>query len=377
MGKSASTEDERYTMEIEKEESTHGRRTIDDVQILHDIYRFRALTPQQLRVLHFQGRKSYVYRKMQFLRKGGMVESKPLVRGGKKVESAYYITQKGIETLVRHEKVQEPRRWDRNLPDWRRIEDILDENELYVQLQGSGAEILEKRELKDALRMHRTSYVAAGLRMHGKLYHVYMFNSETTPKTMQVVRREIIQETELNRYILFFKGHQALERYKKMIKEEEGKLELMLIAYPYIPLRLGFLIQEPPIVKYFTKQYGVEPMLRSGEAVDTESTFADYEVELNGETFFIADMLWNDIMKYDSIVSYQQTGYERHKKRIIMVCWKEKINEYLHNVNSSIVTFEGIKEKDLTFHPFYPTYLQRIEDQDYRSPERRKQQAQK
>ncbi|RSL29690.1 hypothetical protein D7Z54_29860 [Salibacterium salarium] len=345
------------------------RKTIDEENILFDIYRYRIMSPQQLRALYFRGRESYVYRKIQLMKTKGLIESKPVVRKGKKVEGVYYVTQKAIDYLAERGWISKTRRWDRNLPDWRRIEDILDENELYVQLHGCGAKVYEKREWKEKMGMHRTSYVTGGLSIFNKEYHVYMLNGKSSDKTIDRIQREIITERSLSRHIIFFKDLPAYQKYTSELNDEKGKIELLLLSYLYLPLRMGFLLTGAPIKKYLEYTYNITP----SQVIyyDTQNQFADFEVEIQGERYFVADMLLNDFIKLQQIQRYPSDGYERHGKKILLLCWPEKVHEFEKYINTDIVKQETVTEENFSFHPFYQEYRSRVNNQSYRSPQRR------
>ncbi|WP_240377243.1 replication-relaxation family protein [Bacillus piscicola] len=358
------------TKSVASRKRGRGRpRTIDEDQLLKDICRHKTLSAQQIRTLHFQGRENYLYVKMHQLKKKGMVLAKPVVRGGKKAETTYYLSEYGIKDLMGRGIIETSRRWEYNTPDWKRIDDILDDNEIYVQLKGLGADIYEKREWKERHQMRRTDYVAAGIRFLGKEYHVYLINDESHDRTLKRIQREIEAEKKLSRYILFFKGQSSFERfrYERMVN---GKLELLMFSYLYLPLRLGFLIDTPPLVPYLEKTFQTTPYLIK-EGKDMENDFADYEVTLDKETFYVADLLLNDYMKFGQVLRYQSNGYERHQKRVLLVCWKEKLDEFGKNVDPEKIKLIGITVNDLSFHPFYPTYKKRITERDFRAPEKR------
>lgn len=360
------------------EERNAKRERIDDMQLLRDLYMYRGLSAQQLRVLYFQGSEGYLYVKMYRLKKKGWVRSKPVVWHGKKVEVVYLVTNEGIALLDEQGLIDRVRRSDHNEPDWKRIDDVLDQNELYVQLRDlKGVEIYDKRTWKERHQVTNTSYVCGGIRYLGNEYHVYMLNENTQQRTLERIQREIISEELLNRYIFFFKDKVTLDRYNDMIKEEKGKLSLQLLSYSYLPLRLGFLISSPYYLPYLLQKRLSEPIRSLHGEQDTTNVFADYEITYQGEPYFVADMLMNDHIILEQVKGYQGSGFKRHGKKVFIVCWKEKMADYQSMVDPRKTAFFGVTEKDFSFHPFYETYQKRIETLDYRDPFRRKREKEK
>lgn len=354
------------------------RERIDDMQLLRDLYMYRGLSAQQLRTLYFQGSEGYLYVKMHRLKKKGWIRSKPVVWYGKKVEVVYLVTNEGIALLDERGLIDRVRRSDHNEPNWKRIDDILDQNELYVQLYRlPGVEVFDRRTWKARHQLTNTSYVCGGIRYFGHEYHVYMMNENTQERTLERIQREIIAEKQLNRFIIFFKDKVSLDKYRDMIGEEKGKLSLQLLSYSYLPLRLGFLISTPYHLPSLLIKRLSEPPGSLYDEHDTTTVFANYEITFQGETYLVADMLLNDQITLEQILDYQGNGFKRHRKRVLAVCWKEKIEEYQQEMNTNIVTFLGVTEKDFSFHPFYETYQKRLRTMDFRDPLRRKREKER
>ncbi|MES1045606.1 replication-relaxation family protein [Bacillus sp. Gen3] len=303
---------------IESEKRKAGRPPIIDYGgLLFDLYRYRTLTVEQIRQIYFKERENTVYVALHRLKNKGWIDSTCRVNGkGKKVAACYYITEKGLTELIREGKVKNPRRAYDNKPEGKKIPYLIDINDLYTDLCHIGFEMIDAREWKEKYHMNRNSLVKAGLRTpDSKEYGVYLFESDVSEQvTLPRFKREISDNGQSNRFIIFFKGMQAYTKFKKQLSSEElTKGEMCLLPYKFGRRLLGDFPTQVQFVNLFTK-YG---QVKINDFSNTITNgFSEYILMKKGEEAYICNyLLGNEVALY-YLSKYTYDRFQRDGRKV-------------------------------------------------------------
>jgi len=295
-----------------------GRPPVIDYHgIMYDLYRYRILTVEQIRKVHFRGREKSTYTTLDRLKRKGWVDSTCKVnKQGKKVAACYYITGRGLTELVSEGKVHNPRRAYDNKPEGKKIPFLVDINDLYADLSPSGYEMIDAREWKNIHNMNRNALVKAGLRtIDGKDYGVYLFETDVNEQiTLSRIKREILDNGQSNRFIMFFKGMTAYNKFKKhMDNVELTKGEMCLLPYRLGRRLLAELPTQENFVNIFTK-YG---KIKTNDGLNTlTSAFAEYILEKDGKEAYICNYILNNEVALYYLSRYTYDRYQRDGRQV-------------------------------------------------------------
>lgn len=318
-------------------------KEIDEMAILYDLYRYRTLSVEQLRNVHFQGKESSIYVKLHNMKREGLVNSTCRVRkDGKKIAACYYIAEKGIRQLVQQGKIEKPRRAYDNKPDGKKIPYLIDTNELYVKLHSEGYEMYDSREWKSRFEMDRNAMIKAGLKAaDGKEYGVYIFEHDLREeKTLQKFKNEIKNNSQTSRFFIFFKGKNAFEKiFKQMSEVEFSHKEINML-----PLTFGINILkkfniENQFVKYFT-QYGEVKINDHSNTIT--SLFSDYILTVEGEEYYICNYLLRNEVARHYLSNYTYDRYQRDGRKVAVFTWKET-EKNLNSIEDDLKQYPHIR----------------------------------
>lgn len=298
---------------------------INQLGILFDLYRYRTLTVQQLKKVHFKGKESSVYVILHRMKKEGLVEAITRSKdGGKRLMACYFITGRGITRLREAGLVKKARRAVDNKPDERKIPYLVDTNELYVQLHEKGYELIDAREWKSRFEMDRNAMVKSGLKApDGREYAVYIFETDVDEeRTVKRFKQELKNNIQTGRFLVLFKGIRAYNKLKKNLKAKElSYIELNLLPYGFGLKKLHSFPTQSQFVNLFTK-YG---SVRDNELANSSTShFSDYILTTtSGEEFYICNyLLCNEIARY-YLNHYNNDHFRSDGRKVKVFCWKE------------------------------------------------------
>ncbi|MDX8367205.1 replication-relaxation family protein [Cytobacillus sp. IB215665] len=293
--------------------------------ILYDLYRYQTLTIEQLKKVHFKGHEGSVYVSLHRMKKRGLVSSTCRVNEkGKKIAACYFITEKGIGHLEEVGLLHEKRRAYDNKPSGKKIPYLIDINNMYVDLQESGYEMLNARDWKEQHHLNRNALVKAGLRTpDGKEYGVYLFETDLEESiTLPRFKKEIKEASQSNRFIIFFKGKDSYKKFKNSLGHEElTKGEMCLLPYNLGKKLLGELPKQDHLVKVFTNYGEVKINDRSNTVT---SSFADYILEKDGQEFYVCNYVFGNEVALYFLTKYTKDRFARDGRRVY-VFYSEKI----------------------------------------------------
>lgn len=350
---------------------------VKDLDILQAIYEYRILSASQIKRLFFTDSKKYHYRKMQIMRQKGWIASKPHVRNGKKYEVVYYVLQPAIEMLFKNNRIRFQRRWDRNkLLDWRKIERVLDANELFVHLHHWGYTVTEDRTWKETFALYAGSPIRHGITLeNSEKYHTFILPDQVEDETIRRIRRFIKEETALSRYMVYYMGPNAARSYMKAMSEDKSvelsKLSFCIMPYEYIALRMPFIGSQNALYDVIAEKYG-KPTLFPENKREEATAFVSMQLKHEGSDYLVFNYLMNDFIVANAIWNYPQRKHQETGKKIGVLCWEDQKDRFekLSEKREDLKVF-SFKEHDFMLHPFYTRWVEKEASMDYRNPKNR------
>ncbi|QOY37608.1 replication-relaxation family protein [Anaerobacillus isosaccharinicus] len=298
------------------------KREVVTLDILEDVYHFRALTTDQIRYLYYPDKKNYTEQKVKNLRDRGLLDSLRYER-----KACYVITTKGIRQLEKNGRLTKSRLAKDNRPDPSELWRIIQANDVFVYLSPFGFKVTEVREWKARYRMNRNSWVAAGVTTSDvkKDYSVYIMPKNISEKEISHIRGEIKEATTIGRYIFIFKSLTSYSVFLQNISNvERGKLEIMMISELHLRKVLPLFSGEQSYIDFYSK-YG-EVLVNDNPSSMTN--FAEYILRTeDGEEYYICNYLFQDATVLERVKGCQnadrkvavftfQTGHREAVKMI-------------------------------------------------------------
>lgn len=328
----------------EKKIDGRGRPAkIDYTAVLFDLYRYRTLTVEQIRNVHFQGKGRYVYLALHRMKRNGLVDSTCRVRkDGKKIAACYYIAEKGIHHLCEQGLIDKPRRAYDNKPVGRKINYLIETNDIYVQLHSKGYEMIDSRDWKARFKMDRNALVKAGLKTaDGKEYGVYIFGKDVDEdKTIQRFKNEIGNNSQTGRFLIFIRGINAFEKLHRQLSEVEfSYMEINLISYSFGIKVLKEHNTENKLVNIFTK-YGSVKINDHSNTITSQ--FADYILTVDEKEYYICNYLLRNEVARHYLHNYTYDRYQRDGRKVIVFTW-ERTEKELNSIEDEFKQYPHIK----------------------------------
>jgi len=272
-----------------------------DLKLLMDLYRYTALTIDQIREKYFPESRHYVHRKLSVLRKRGLIESGPyLMDDGKRVGKCVFITQKGIATLMDYGWLQEedlklaprPRELDHN-----QLLRLVKLNELDVALKWTGWKWYSSRETKKRYNLNRGARLAGMLRYGHACYGVYYFAEKIDQSEINHLKSEIQTHvlTGIDHVLLLTDGEEAGHLFYRHFHEDPCQTKALHI----LPYKRTF-----DILRLMDDPMGIADIAKKALQVDRLSetkdvSFARYTCVWRGYNWYVAEYLTiNAVVKH-------------------------------------------------------------------------------
>ena len=304
-----------------------------DLDILHDLYRYRVLTTEQIKRKHFPDSKYYVNRKLNMLRNSGWITTYSVSRNGRKGKAHHRLTDRGITQLRKNGYSTEYK------ADALRVSNELlvylhEANNIMVELSPYGWEMQDSRETKKRYNMNRGDQIHGTLiSSDGTEYGFFVLEKGTLDRNMAKVVQEIRATSEggagLTHFTIFAKGRDSIHHFVERAREKKlvtsGSLCIMDYTFgiEYLQSRLS---DKSSFKRIFQDERSPIRWL----APSTKRRFeciARYQEE---EVYFV-NLLDTDLMKVEAIQNYlrdlarmQRFG---EKPRRILVLTEPKLKE--------------------------------------------------
>ncbi|WP_050179625.1 replication-relaxation family protein [Domibacillus robiginosus] len=315
-----------------------------DIEMLHILYQYRALSTQQL-MRRFQMTSHYANKKTHVLRNSDWIYSLPILsEKGRKMGACHCLTDKGISQL---QKI--------GIPVERKAEDLkvtrsflpylLSANDLMIDLAPFGWRMRDSREIKSMYGLNRGNNIHGSLiSPDGTEYGFYIFMSRSLPKYIMKVVREI-KESTMHNFIIFTKGQASFSDFilkavnpgKELITG--GSLKVM--PYTFGKTYLQFMDNEKNIF-HVLSEHDITPL---SEKPLLYSAF-DRLVQHDGEEKYLVSLLDTDLMKIYSLKRYRKEAYDRDQRRILVLThMREFHQELLQDVHH--IDYEDIHPSEI------------------------------
>lgn len=306
--------------------------------VLFEIYRMRVLSIEQLHKVIFES-EDYCKRYLKNAERDGYLAGKILMKGRKRTGKVYYCTEKGMDYLEerglirkygneikikteekgkQYEVMTEKGRYvplrvdvNTNIPTKEQMPMVFHTNNLYAALMPYGIHYYDSREWKIMHSMNRNTMVRGGLEMlDGRLYAVYAFfsteqltNAKLKESMLNRLVNEIKETPSIKNYVIFCYSPQIYEQvYEYFLNDPVTRAnELLLVSangmldYGMEQLKLNRHADEhkKDLESVLNARLYGEEELQHKKA----STFADWLVDIDGETHYVVNTLNMNILK--------------------------------------------------------------------------------
>lgn len=205
------------THEVSKSARYIKRIVQQDLDILHALYLYRALTTQQIQTMFNLG-EWYVYKKLSALCNSGYTQRKEItgyIVGQRRQGNYFRVSEKGITCLRDYgypikRTANELRVTKYYLPF------LLTMNDIMLSLEGHGWAFSDSRKVKAKYQLNRTSSIQGSLTNDYKTEYIcYVVMKSINAMNLAKIDNEIRSE-DLRKYIMFTRTELA---YQKVIKQ--------------------------------------------------------------------------------------------------------------------------------------------------------------
>jgi DNA-binding PadR family transcriptional regulator len=305
-----------------------------DLNILLDLYNFRALTTEQIKEKFFPTTKFYVNKVLHNLRKDGFISSNILKgsRKNKKGISYHRLTENGLECLAVNGKSVNGQIQNLYVKP-SQLHYILLANELMVDLSVSGWEVWDSRRLKKEYNLDiRMNILGLLIAPDGRKYGFYIMEDGILPKTIGKIQAEIRDNfNKVKDYIIFANGLGSYDSFiSRAINPPTKFVDNKLLQQK--PLSTGYELKIMPfdlgkklcstyttkmswLVK-LSKHYGFEVL--STSIIYPRQTF-EIIIRYKGEEMYLADLVESDLTELHKINSYSENSYQWENCRKILI----------------------------------------------------------
>lgn len=296
-----------------------------DIDILHTLYKYRALSTQQI-MRYFRMSNHYANKKMHIMRNSEWIRSYPLLSEKHRKMGAYHSLAEGGLSLLRKQGFEINRKADELRVSRRFLPYLLSANDLMIDLSSSGWTMRDSREIKSMHGLNR------GHNIHGSLigpdaseFGFYIFMSRSSLKHIMKVIREI-KESPLHSFIVFTKGQASFNEFIEHAllpgKELIAGGSIKVMPYTFGKMYLQFLSNEQNMERLLN-DHGITALpQRSGMEVSF-----DRLVLQNGEEKYLVSLLDTDLMKIYSLKRYRKELFARDGRKVVVLTHMKQVHE--------------------------------------------------
>ncbi|MCP3764542.1 replication-relaxation family protein [Domibacillus sp. A3M-37] len=151
----------------------------NEVEILKEIHRLKALTVNQIAQLYFNGKIENAYKKIKKMEEKHYIDSTIHFVQGRRQNKVLHLTKLGSERLVSEGvKGIRVKTTTELKPDRSLLHYIVSVNDVFVRLMKAGISVIDSREWKARHGMNRTARARGGVKLkngdeYGWLLHVH------------------------------------------------------------------------------------------------------------------------------------------------------------------------------------------------------------
>lgn len=304
-----------------------------DIDILWTLYRYRALSTEQL-MRHFCLTKPYAYKKTHVLRNSKLIISHPIsgYNNSKRMQGSYHrISETGIACL-RKQGYPVEREANELRVNSRLLPYLLSANDIMIDLAPYGWTMLDSREIKKKYELNRGGNIQGALiSPEGVEYGFYIFKSSTSKKNLMKIIHEI-KESAIQNFILFTKGQSSFDSIITEATKPGNELitggALKILPYTFGKTYLQIFSQKNHLDNFITR-YGITYIANK---THFNNRF-DMVVLHEGKEKYLVNLLDTDLMKFHKINRYRKEAYEKDGRPVfVLTHMKEKHQNLLQNI---------------------------------------------
>jgi hypothetical protein len=309
-------------------------------EILETIFKYRVLTTKQIHQLFYPSSKiNTVHTRMHLFKKKGYITTKPIIgEKGRKITSAYFLTDKGLSVLQENGVLTEGVKSHHLELNGYHLVHTVDAIEVFVQLKHFGWSFKDSREVKKNHGMNRGNLIHGSLiSPDGEEIGLHIFKEKPIEKTIARFIIELETNNTLEQTLVLVHNKEIYQRIRAAFIEKgvtrSGK-PLGLMPYKFgiqalkeIGATTGFLNR--------IKSFGEVTPLQSG------FLFSKYIIKHNGEEKLVANFLLGDQTLLYYLSQYNQDRYLMKQQKVLLFAW------------------EGQREELETYFKYYP-HIERI-----------------
>lgn len=308
-----------------------------DVQILHELYKVREMTKQQILQRFFEKNEKYGSRRLYIMRDAGLVVSEVHGYGSKekRVRAAYYrLTELGIKLLREKDVVQETNYRARDLElTVQQRQYIVDANELHLRIPA--VEYLDSRSIKQEYRLNRGNLTVGGFRTDQGDYMIFILHDLATDQTLLKVETEIHAGDRVSGYLVYYKSQSVKTRFERMCAERRlvtgGKPVYLL---PYDDLGIGltrwYILANNPYahLQQLLDSYGQLVRVKDHSKYGFRYGLRR-EGEGEGKPPYLVEQLTGDMLTLERNLKFYTPELSRREgHRVVVICLEEQADHY-------------------------------------------------
>lgn len=332
-----------------------------DLNILLDLYNFRALKTNQIKKKYFPNSVQYVNKVLYKMRKEKLIKSSILSNSRKGVKGYSYhrLTDIGMEYLARN-GVNIESKASNVYTHPALLHYLFLVNDIMVRLTPAGWKMWDSRKVKKEYNLDR-NMLLHGLLIspEGTKYGLYIMDQGITKNTLGKIHAEIrVHSPILNNYLIFSKGQDSYNDFLNMAVNTSYKRvnnryikqpplvtsnELKLLPSGFGTTLYKFYPDKNEWVKVLAKWIGFE--LIDNHTPSKRISFQT-TIRYNGEEMYLVDLIKTDITEMNRLRKYSANDYQWEKKRILVISFLE-VHEELININETFIMHIRLKTADL------------------------------
>ena len=293
------------------------------INILEDLYNYRAMTTDQIKRIYFPNSKFYVNKVLYQLRKSKYIASNTLKgsRKNKKGITYHRLTETGVKCLLRHGVNVEGQVQNMYVKP-SQLHYLLLANDVMIELRKEGWEMWDSRRVKKKYNLDdRMNILGVLISPKGEQYGFYVVEDGIYSNTLGKIQSEIkVNHSIINNYIVFARGQNAYNEFVKRAMDEEKPLntghKLKILPFTTGLKFLGKYPDKTEWIKQMADHFGFE--IASMEKTEKRQTF-DTIIKYKGKEMYLVDLTDTNITTIHAINSYNERAYDWENRRRLLI----------------------------------------------------------
>ena len=347
-----------------------GELSIQDLELLYQLYKYRALSTAQIAVVGNLG-KWYVYKKLRYLKNLGYLYSEQItgnyIPNQRRQGSYFRISGKGITLLRKNGYSVDSTADDLKVTRYR-IPYLLTANELALSLTNAGWKYKDSREIKKSYDLNKTDILQGSLinSNKDKEYALYILFKKVYRDTLSRIKSEI-NRNRFENVLLTTRGELSFRSVIKSFMNSDDRVikggSVKVLPFGFAKIYLTISSDNKQMHQSFINKQGIKILESYSNKSSSESKVVyDYLVSHNGEEKYFIDLLDNDLMKIHDLKYYRKEDYERDGRKVLVLTsnadfhlnFHKQILDHVHHIDylsidpKQVVTYANlISDKSL------------------------------